>query len=580
MKKKILFSTLILLSCALIFSGLTAAQEIPIDEVTKITVEGNDYVSDFEILNAVKTEVGDQTNQNELRSDLQNVFSLGYFSDINIAFENYEGGLNVIFEVVENPVLKGIEISGNQPIYERDKIIEILDLNLDTVLNVKKMNKNLKKMQEKMQDDGYILARYKDVNVSDEGILKIEISPGYLYSVGVSGNTKTDSKVVLREMPIEAGEVININKIQKGFQNLSRLGYFKNINPELERVDGEGNKAKLNIGVEEGKTGNLQFGGGYSSNDGWIGFVDVSEKNLFGNGQNIGLKWQFGDTTTYSLNFYEPYLWDSLYSFGFSVYDRETVRTTSTDSSGDLDYLKKSKGGSVSLGHPLPNDWRTSLRYRLEDKEEIWDESSDDGKYKEGELITGSDKDLQSLTLSFSRDTSNNRFHPTSGSINNLSIEEAGGFLGGDMEFTKYNLDSRRYYHGFKDHAWALRMKLGLSDPRNQSGGLGSEEYDLGGSDSLRGYEQSDFDSNEHDNNNLLLFNVEYRVPFNDSFTGVIFTDAGNVWEDKDKIKLDDLKLGYGLGMRMNTPVGQLRLDYGWDEDSEGMLHFSIGNTF
>jgi outer membrane protein insertion porin family len=144
------------------------------------------------------------------------------------------------------------------------------------------------------------------------------------------------------------------------------------------------------------------------------------------------------------------------------------------------------------------------------------------------------------------------------------------------MEFTKFNLDSRRYFPGFKNHALAVRMKLGLSDPREP---LAGEEYDLGGSDSLRGYQQSDFDD-EIPNNDLLLFNIEYRIPFNDSFTGVIFTDAGNVWDDSDKISLSDLYVGYGLGVRMNTPVGQLRLDYGWDEDNEGRLHFSIGNTF
>jgi outer membrane protein insertion porin family len=561
--KKYLLTVILILTLTLSFSTSLLAQNVPIDEVTKITVEGNEYVSDFEILNAVQTEVGDQTDQQSLRSDMQAVFDLGYFSDINIVFENYEGGLNVIFEVVENPVLKEINISGYEEIYTANEVRQALDLQLETVLNVKKMNENLKSFQEKMQDDGYILARYRDVNVSDQGVLTVEISPGYLDSIEIKGNTKTKNDVILREMPIEAGEIININKIQRGYQNLLRLEFFENINPELERVESEQNLAKLVINLEEGKTGRLNFGGGYSSTDGWLGFVDVSEKNLFGNGQNIGAKWQFGDTTTYSLNFYEPYLWDSKYSFGFSIYDRESERTDSDD----RDYIRESRGGSVTFGRPLPNDWRTSLRYRAQDTEEYW---SDDGS----EIY---DNSLRSLTLGFSRDTSNSRFHPTSGSINNFEIEHAGDFIGGEMDFTKFNLDTRRYYPGFSDHAWALRMKLGLSEPRTP---LDSEEYDLGGSDSLRGYERSDFDKLNDPNNNLLLFNVEYRIPFNESFTGVLFTDAGNVWQDRDSISLNDLRYGYGLGVRMNTPVGQLRLDYGWDDNQDGQLHFSIGNTF
>lgn len=558
MKRYLLVIALILFIFS-VFTISVSAQNIPIDEITKISVEGNEYVSDFEILNAVKTEVGDQTDQEALRSDLQAVFDLGYFSDVNIVFENFDNGLHVIFEVVENPVLNEIKISGNEEIYSDQKIMEELDLKLDTVLNVKKMNENLKSLQEKMQDDGYILARYKNVNVSEEGILTVEITPGYLDSIEISGNTKTKDDVILREMPIEPGEVINIKKIQRGYQNLHRLEFFENINPELQRVEAEENLAKLVINLDEAKTGRLNFGGGYSSTDGWLGFVDVSEKNLFGNGQNIGAKWQFGDTTTYSLNFYEPYLWKSDFSFGFSIYDRESKRD---------EYLRKTAGGSITFGHPLPKDWRTSLKYRVENAETIWDDES-----LETEVT-----DLRSFTLGFSRDSSNNRFHPTSGSINNFDVEHAGDFIGGEVDFTKFNIDTRRYFPGFKNHALALRMKLGISYPRTAI--PSSEQYTLGGSDTLRGYERSDFEREDFDNNNLLLFNVEYRIPFNESFTGVVFTDAGNVWENRDSISLSDLNYGYGLGMRMNTPVGQLRLDYGWDEDQDGQLHFSIGNTF
>jgi outer membrane protein insertion porin family len=562
MKKNIL-TVVLILALIMTFSLSLSAQNIPIDEITKITVEGNDYVSDFEIFNAVQTEVGDQTDQEALRSDMQSIFDLGYFADVNIVFENYNGGLNVIFEVEENPVLNELKISGYEDLYTEKEIREALDLQLETVLNVKKMNENLKAFQEKMQDDGYILARYKDVNVSDEGVLTVAISPGRLDSIEIKGNTKTKNDVILREIPINSGDIININRIQRGYQNLVRLEFFENINPELERVDNEENLAKLVVNLDEAKTGRLNFGGGYSSTDGWLGFVDVSEKNLFGNGQNIGAKWQFGDTTTYSLNFYEPYLWQSKYSFGFSIYDRESDRT---NSDGE-DYIRESRGGSITFGRPLPKDWRTSLKYRVQDTKET--------KISNSEILY--DNSLRSLTLGFSRDTSNSRFHPTSGSINNFELEHAGGFIGGEMDFTKFNWDTRRYFSGFSDHAWAVRMKLGLSEPRTP---LDSEEYDLGGSDSLRGYERSDFIVDDFENNNLLLFNVEYRIPLNDSFTGVFFTDAGNVWEDRDSIALNDLNYGYGLGMRMNTPVGQLRLDYGWDEDRDGQLHFSIGNTF
>jgi len=556
-------TTILVLTLVLLVSTAVFAQQVPIDEITKISVEGNEYVSDFEILSKVETEVGQQTDQEGLRRDLQAVYDMGYFSDVNIVFENYNQGLHVIFQVVENPVLNKIEITGNEGIYSEEKIRGILDLQIGSVLNVKKMNENLKTLQEQMQDDGYILARYRDVNISDEGILKVDITPGHLDSIEIKGNTKTEDKVILREVPIKAGDVVNIKTIQQGYQNLMRTEYFKNINPEFERVDAEENTAKLIINLEEAKTGRLNFGGGYSSTDGLLGFIDVSEKNFFGNGQNIQAKWQFGDTTTYSLNFYEPYLFDSFYSFGFSIYDTTTEEKNSV---GQV-YEESTTGGSVTFGRPLPKDWRTSLKFRVEDAETDWKDPT----------IDDENTDLRSLTLGFSRDSTDNRFHPRSGSINNFSVEHAGDFMGGNVDFTKFNIDSRRYWPGFKNHAIAFRVKAGISYPRTEL--PSTEEYNLGGSDSLRGYERSDFDT-DMQNNNLLLFNLEYRIPFNESFTGVLFTDAGNVWDERNKIALNDLYYGYGAGLRMNTPVGQLRLDYGWNENQEGQFHFSIGNTF
>ncbi|MFW6267120.1 MAG: POTRA domain-containing protein, partial [Halanaerobium sp.] len=263
--RKNLLTAVVILTLVFTFAAPAAAQDIPIDEITKITVEGNEHVSDSEVLDAVETEVGEQTDQEALRSDMQSVYDLGYFSDINIAFENHEGGLNVIFEVEENPVLEEIELSGYEGLYTAAEIKDRLDLETGTVLNARKMNENLKAFQEKMQDDGYVLARYKDVNISDEGVLTVEISPGYLDSIEIKGNSKTKNDVIMREIPIEAGEIVNIKKIQRGYQNLHRLEFFENINPELERVDSEDNLAKLVINLDEAKTGRLNFGGGYSS---------------------------------------------------------------------------------------------------------------------------------------------------------------------------------------------------------------------------------------------------------------------------------------------------------------------------
>jgi outer membrane protein insertion porin family len=178
----------------------------------------------------------------------------------------------------------------------------------------------------------------------------------------------------------------------------------------------------------------------------------------------------------------------------------------------------------------------------------------------------------RSLTLEARQDTTIHPFNPTTGVINNLSLEYAGAIFGGDHDFTKYNFDLRKYVPGFRDeHAWAFRVKGGISN-----GNLPTlEKYRLGGSQSLRGYEDFSFLGK-----NMLLLNLEYRLPLDDKFTGVAFVDGGNTWETLEEAQLNQLHYSAGVGVRMNTPIGQLRLDYGWNENGNAMPHFSIGQTF
>ena len=205
--------------------------------------------------------------------------------------------------------------------------------------------------------------------------------------------------------------------------------------------------------------------------------------------------------------------------------------------------------------------WDGNIKYKIEKTETNWLDS----ELEDDESMTSS------ITFKVDRDTSNHPFNPTGGAIDIFSFESAGGILGGDNGFQKLSADLRRYYPGFKDeHAWALRMKTGF--------GFGeiplSEQYYLGGSNTLRGYE------NNISGNDMLLLNAEYRFPVVDKITGVIFVDSGNAWDTRQKMTLEDLNSSAGLGARMNTSLGQLRLDYGWNETGDGKFHFSIGNTF
>ncbi len=544
----------------LIVSTTVFAAEIN-EEITAVSVNGNNNIESNEILSVIKTEVGETLNKEKLKKDMQRISDLGYFQHVEISFKNHQGGIKVIFKVVENPVIKRIKFEGNE-VYKKPKLVGWLGINTGKILNVNQFDKGLKNIREKYQDNGYILAKITNVNIDESGILNIGINVGYLNKIILKGNEKTKDFVIMRELrDLEKGQVLNINDIKQSYQKIYKLNYFKEIKPELKRADNESNRVNLVINMTEKKTGTLNFGAGYSTKDAWLGFINVKEKNLLGKGQTIGFEWEFGGTDSYSLNFYEPWLFGNPTSFGFSIYDQ----TSDYEYNDEYEYTEKSRGGSISFGHALNEAWDGTVKYKIEDNDIEWEDDVPVSYEDE----SGS---IRTLTLKADKDTTNHPFNPTQGSIDTLSVEYAGSFLGGDYDFTKYNFDFRRFYPGFKSgQAWALRLKAGFSEDDLPT----SEQYKLGGSQNLRGYDSYTFYGDD-----MLLLNLEYRFPVADKFTGVVFGDAGNTWESSGDIDLGDLHHSLGLGVRMNTPIGQIRLDYGWNEDGEGMPHFSIGQTF
>lgn len=554
-KRYIIFLTVFLVM--LIVSGQLAAQTE--DQVIEaIEISGNENVMENEILSEVEIKVGDQFNSDQIKKDMQSIYDLGYFQDVNVNFQNHDGGLKVIFTVVENPTIKKVNIKGLE-VYEKPKILEWMGVEEGNLLNVKKLNKGLKNVISNYQDNGYIVVNYSDVNISEEGILTVEIDIGHINDIQLSGNEKTKDYVIFREIDLEKGQVLNINDVRSASRSIYRLNYFNDINPELKRMGEDNNEVNIIFNLDEKKTGNFNFGGGYSSRDGWFGFVKVNESNLGGNSQTLGFNYQFGRNNYYTLNFQEPYLMGTETSFGINLYDKSRQ---GTDQERNLDYKTDTTGGSITLGHDIYNDWRGSIRYKLENIITDYHDSS----------IKDTRDELRSITFKVKKDTTNYPYNPTSGKNDSFSIEHAGNFLGGDADFTKYEFDVRRYYPGFKgEQAWALRLKGGIS-----TGVLPpSEEYTLGGSDTLRGYKLDSFRGEMN-----LLTQIEYRIPFMDNLSGVIFLDGGQTWNQDDKIKLHNLNFGTGVGARLNTPIGQIRLDYGWNEDKKGTAHFSLGNTF
>jgi len=576
---KILIFGILTLIFILSSLNLVQAQANNQGKITAIVVQGNDNISMDLIISQIASNLGDVFSKENIERDLKAVYDLGYFKDVKIKLESFRDGYKVVFEVIENLPIKEINIEGNT-VVSVEEMREVMVLQEGQIFCQKILKNDLERISQLYKDRGYLLINIKDINFDEEGKLWINISEGRLEKIVIEGNDKTKEKVITREIDIEPGDLFNFEKVKKSLQKIYNLGFFEDVSMKLE-PGAEEDTIVLVVKVIEKNTGKFGIGAGYNSEEGFMGFTSYEENNLFGGGQKVQAKVELGGRTTYKLSFLEPWLGDTPTSLGFEVYDTINHKEDKEEEVILAEYDEERLGGRLILGRKITDSVKLGLE--LKSERVTYDLVS-------GTLPEDTNEGLtNSLVPTFSYDTRDNVFEPTSGWYHSFSLEKAGGFLGGDYDFTKYNLTLRAYIStkfiedvvdigsvkkitsNLSKGVLALRAMGGIADTDLPS----FAEYQVGGMNSLRGYSLGEFSGDKS-----LVFNVEYRFPLAENFQAVLFADWGQAWEIEQSINLEDLKFGRGVGIRFDTPLGPIRLDYGINEEGEGETYFSIGHTF
>ena len=564
--------------------------------ITKQSITGNTVLSEEEVLAVVKTKPGMELTEIGLSEDLGAIYDMGWFYDLRPEFKEVPEGVQVIYHVLENPTYSKLNLVGNTVI-DKQKINGLFNLEEGSVVNLKDINRRVLKLEEEYRQAGYILARVTDVHMDQDGTLNLTVNEGTVEDFKVKGNVKTKDYVITREMRLKKGQPFNAKDARRSMQRIYNLGYFEDVNVKLNPGK-EPNSVEVEISVVEMNTGTFGIGAGYSSADGFVGMISIGDKNFRGIGDRINIRWEFGgeDNKNYDFSYTRPWLDDKETMATIQLYD---ITNEYADYNIDGDeiarYDKKRRGQELTLSRRAEDEFISNY-ITLKNRDDIYEGEADGyegdkdqyyenqfnqndnpGHWRDYYPATAEERRKEnfgvtrSITLGRVLDSRDNIYDPHEGKRISYSIEHA-GFMGGDFDFTKFTADYRYYYRAGGESVWALNLGAGYADGDMPL----SQRFSMGGSDTLRGYEDDQFRGNS-----MVKATLEYRFPIVKKVQGVLFTDNGYAWDNRfeDEFDFGLIKNSFGVGLRINSPLGPVKLDYGYGDDG-GKFHFSFGGQF
>ncbi|MBI3610849.1 MAG: outer membrane protein assembly factor BamA [Nitrospirae bacterium] len=439
-------------------------------------------------------------------------------------------------------------------------------------------------------EKGYLYAAIIPQYTSDPATKTVDLvlditedNPMRVHQITIAGNDKTRDKVIRREVRLNEQELVNTKLLRRSFQRINNLNFFDSVEIVPERVGSDA--VDLQVRVKEKSTGAFSVGGGYSSVDRLVGMADITQGNLFGRGELLRGRAEFGKRrNTYSLTFREPYLLDHPVSGTVDLFNQ----TRDFNS-----YKERRIGGDLVLGKSFSEYVSGSLSYTLETLDLFGVNAVTAPRLIQGQIQDRGNKTVtSSLSATIARDTRDFYFDPKEGVRTALTVEYAGTVLGGDNNFVKTILDASRFFPLYWDTVFSLHGRLGYAHGVAGTDLPIGERFYVGGINTVRGFKfgtAGPVDSNNEiiGGNKELILNAEYLVPLvpEAKIKGVFFFDAGKAFDDREQIRLNELRYGTGMGIRWISPIGPLRLEWGYnlrhkDGERASNVDFTIGTLF
>lgn len=577
--------------------------------ISSVKFTGNSRVTTAELLDITQLKAGEYFSRSRVEDAQRRLLATGKFSEVRPDAQVSNGKMALSFEVAENPIVKSIVITGNHTI-PTSTIMSALTTKPGSVQNYNNLREDRDKILGLYQAEGYTLVNIRDMSTDENGTLHISIVEGIVRKIEVKkmvtkqkGNRRTPNDDVLktkdyvidREIEIQPGKIFNVKEYDATVDNLMRLGIFKNVKYEARSIPGDPEGIDLILLIDEDRTAELQGGVAYGSETGLMGTLSLKDSNWRGKNQQFGFTFEKSnkDYTGFALDFYDPWIKDTdRVSWGWGAY-----KTNYGDEDSILFHEIDTVGFKVNIGKGLGKNFTLSLGTKVEYIKEAHEDGklrkANNGKWYYNEKnkwreIEGVDDKywLWSIYPYISYDTRNNYLNPTSGLYAKWQIEggHAGGYKSGN--FGNTTLELRTYHKGlFKNNTFAYKVVGGVATNNTKE----SQKFWVGGGNSLRGYDGGFFKGSQK-----LVATIENRTQLNDIIGIVVFADAGRAWKQNGRdpsYTRDNNRFGHnigttaGVGIRLNTPIGPLRFDFGWPVgnkmDDDGMkFYFNMGQSF
>jgi outer membrane protein insertion porin family len=565
--------------------------------IRNITFEGNRTFTTKELKNMMSTNewgiFSFITDSGLLKKDQlkQDVGKINAFY-LNNGFINAQVGEPEITHDREGIIVKipisegkqfrvgGVAIAGDELATPRTALLTKLQIKKKDFYDRDAIMKDIDYLTQVSNDEGYANADVAPRTEPQEKTQTVDVTyvvtkrkPVYFNRINITGNTKTRDKVIRRELFVVEGDLYSRTNLKNSYMALNKLRYFEEIDFQAEKGPDE-TLTDVNIHVKEKPTGMFSIGAGYSALDHVILSAQVTQQNLFGRGQTLSLKASLGSSSTlYDVSFVEPWLFD------MPLWSKSDLWNLSREYDS---YNLDSKGFGTTMGYPFWKYVTGYVGYRLSinNVRDILDTASYYIKQQAGQTTTSG------VTLTVTRDTTDDVMFPSTGSKNSASVEYTGGPLQGDVSFTRYGLTSAWFLPLPLDTVFGVRGRIGYMLAREGKEVPVYERYTLGGINSLRGLrEVGPKDPATGDvigGLTMLNFNFEYVFPLikNAGMKGLVFFDTGNTWESG--YNLGDMRKTAGVGIRWYSPIGPLRLEWGYvldpkENESPSRWEFTIG---